>query len=312
MAFGLGAGAGFYYLTVPDTSPTRWFNGRTARLEESFRELTGAALRMRTFSEPEQGWEAARTLVDGGRPALLLTDLYHLDYYGRSAHFPGHAVVLAGYDDDEALLSDTGFEELQRAGLENLARARSQPPPSLSARGAPVHGRRRRRPRLAPRRGPRRGRARRTRDAGARLERDRRDARPEAARRRGSSWPKTAPDWQWCARFGYQVIEKRGTGRRQLQADVLALPRGGRLRGGAARREASRAVDRALRRLPRGERVRDPRTGPVDARSATPPQPAPKRRNGSGARSRADRCRARRPARARRPGGSAQALKRAK
>ena len=27
-----------------------------------------------------------------------------------------------------------------------------------------------------------------------------------------ASWPETAPDWQWCARFGYQVIEKRGTG----------------------------------------------------------------------------------------------------
>ena len=49
MAFGLGAGACFYYLAVPDASPTRWFNGRTARLEESFRELTGAALKMRTF-----------------------------------------------------------------------------------------------------------------------------------------------------------------------------------------------------------------------------------------------------------------------
>jgi hypothetical protein len=26
------------------------------------------------------------------------------------------------------------------------------------------------------------------------------------------SWPQDASDWQWCARFGYQVIEKRGTG----------------------------------------------------------------------------------------------------
>ena len=50
MAFGLGAGAGFYYLALDDTSPSRWFNGRTARLEESFRELTGAALEMRTFA----------------------------------------------------------------------------------------------------------------------------------------------------------------------------------------------------------------------------------------------------------------------
>ena len=38
MAFGLGAGACFYYVTLEEASPTRWFNGRVARLEENFRE----------------------------------------------------------------------------------------------------------------------------------------------------------------------------------------------------------------------------------------------------------------------------------
>ncbi len=27
-----------------------------------------------------------------------------------------------------------------------------------------------------------------------------------------ASWPEVAEDWQWCARFLYQVIERRGTG----------------------------------------------------------------------------------------------------
>ena len=27
-----------------------------------------------------------------------------------------------------------------------------------------------------------------------------------------ASWPEVAEDWQWCARFAYQVIERRGTG----------------------------------------------------------------------------------------------------
>ena len=26
------------------------------------------------------------------------------------------------------------------------------------------------------------------------------------------SWPEATEDWQWCARFAYQVIERRGTG----------------------------------------------------------------------------------------------------
>ncbi len=25
-------------------------------------------------------------------------------------------------------------------------------------------------------------------------------------------WPEATEDWQWCARFNYQVIERRGTG----------------------------------------------------------------------------------------------------
>ena len=132
MAFGLGAGACFYYVTLEDASPSRWFNGRTARLEESFRDLTGAALEMRTFAESDgDAWEAARAEVDAGNPVLLLTDLYYLDHYGNSAHFPGHAVVLAGYDDELAYLSDTAFDELQTTRLENLDKARQQRPPRL-------------------------------------------------------------------------------------------------------------------------------------------------------------------------------------
>ncbi len=136
MAFGLGAGAGFYYLVLEDTSPSRWFNGRVARLEENFRELTGAALEMRTFEGgEEEAWAAARTQVDAGSPALLLTDLYYLDHYGRSAHFPGHAVVLAGYDGESAYLSDTGFEELQATSLESLAQARHSRHPAYPLAG---------------------------------------------------------------------------------------------------------------------------------------------------------------------------------
>src|SRR4051794_3460927 len=136
MAFGLGAGACFYYVTLEDASPSRWFNGRTARLEENFNELTGAALELRTFEEGDgEAWEAARTAVDEGRPALLLTDLYYLDHYGNSAHFPGHAVVLAGYDKEVAMLSDTGFEELQTTRLENLDKARHSGHPAYPLSG---------------------------------------------------------------------------------------------------------------------------------------------------------------------------------
>ena len=214
MAFGLGAGACFYYLTLEDASPSRWFNGRTARLEENFRELTGAALEMRTFAAGDgEAWEAARAEVDAGNPALLLTDLYYLDHYGNSAHFPGHAVVLAGYDERGRLLSDTGFEELQTTRLENLARAATaatrptrskgtcsrSPPPRSTASGSWRRSRRRSR-----------GRRRRCSSRpGASSPACRRSSRLAAE---AGSWPEAAEDWQWCARFAYQVIERRGTG----------------------------------------------------------------------------------------------------
>jgi hypothetical protein len=214
MAFGLGAGAGFYYLALEDGSPSRWFNGRTARLEESFRELTGAALELRTFpaEDGDAAWSAAREVVDRGSPALLLTDIYHLDHYGNSAHFPGHAVVLAGYDEEVAQLADTGFEELQTTRLENLARARHSGHPAYPLEGHMF-------------------------TVGEAIDREQLEAAvPRAIARAASamleppfgefgglpalerlaaeagSWPEAVEDWQWCARFAYQVIERRGTG----------------------------------------------------------------------------------------------------
>ena len=213
MAFGLGAGACFYYVTIEEASPTRWFNGRTARLEESFDELTGAALQLRTFEPGDNGaWAAARAEVDAGNPVLLLTDLYYLDHYGSSAHFPGHAVVLAGYDDELAHLSDTGFEDLQITGLENLDRARHSNHPAYPLAGHmfTVTGE------VSPERLRDAIPAAFERAATAMVEPEFREFSGLGAVHRLSeeagSWPEVAEDWQWCARFGYQVIERRGTG----------------------------------------------------------------------------------------------------
>jgi hypothetical protein len=212
MALGLGAGVSFYYVVLEDSSPSRFTNGRTGRLEEQFVELTEAPLRLETFDDEGAAWEAARGSVDSGRPAILITDLYYLDHYGSSAHFPGHAVVLAGYDSDVAYLSDTGFEELQTTRLEGLARARHGDHPVFPLAGhmftvpdgseagdltaaAPAAVARCARGMLEPELGELQG--------------------IPALRRLAAEvgdWPEQAEDWRWCARFLYQVIERRGTG----------------------------------------------------------------------------------------------------
>jgi hypothetical protein len=212
LAFGLGAGACFYYVALDEQSPSRFTNGRTSRLEEEFVELTGAALRLQRFEGTRESWEAARAQVDGGSPVILLTDLYYLEHYGNSAHFPGHAVVLAGYDDERAYLSDTAFEELQTTSLESLARARHSDFPVY-----PLSGHMLSQPdgvesaaliEAAPRAIAR--------AAERMLEPPLGDYEGLPALRRFAAevgaWPAELEDWQWCARFNYQVIERRGTG----------------------------------------------------------------------------------------------------
>jgi Butirosin biosynthesis protein H, N-terminal/Domain of unknown function (DUF4872) len=212
MALGLGAGVSFYYVVIDGQSPSRFTNGRVGRLEEQFVELTGAPIRVETFDDPEASWEAARTTVDQGRCAILLTDLYFLDHYGRSARFPGHAVVLAGYDAEVAYLSDTSFEELQTTRLENLARARHGNHPVF-----PLEGHMFTIPEEAELGDVRTA-------AGAAIERNARQMiDPPLGEYEGllalrrfaaevGEWPSELEDWQWCARFCYQVIERRGTG----------------------------------------------------------------------------------------------------
>ena len=103
MAFGLGAGACFYYVALDGQSPSRFTNGRVARLEEQFVELTGAPLRLETFAGRGRPWDAARAAVDDGRPPLLPDRPLLPRPLRKSAHFPGHAVVLAGYDEEVGL-----------------------------------------------------------------------------------------------------------------------------------------------------------------------------------------------------------------
>jgi hypothetical protein len=120
--------------------------------------------------------------------------------------------VLAGYDAESAYLSDTGFEELQATSIESLAQARHSAHPAYPLQGHMF-------------------------TIGAEIdEAELRAAVPRAVARaaqemlepswgelaglpavqrlaaEAGEWPEQTADWQWCARFGYQVIERRGTG----------------------------------------------------------------------------------------------------
>jgi hypothetical protein len=226
MIFGLASGAGFIYLRIDSLSPTRMYHGRTASLESDFGVNTGVPLDDRTEPDDEVAWRALRGSIDDGRPVMVSTDTFYLPYHNTTSHFPGHRCVIVGYDDasERVFIADRKFDDYQACSFEELRHARNAPDYPMSSHnqfgdstgplclGRPLEE-------AIP----------------LALERNAREMlEPEAELPSGvpamrelaeefPSW-KDLPDWSWAARFGYQVVVKRGaagTFFRSLLADFL-------------------------------------------------------------------------------------------
>jgi len=213
MCFGLGAGTGFRYLEAPGAQVPRVFFPRNGTLEPTMFESLGLPFEWRTTDDPDEAWRLAKAGLDAGMPVLAKCDLFYLAYYKSSTHFSGHMVLLVGYDEEagDAFLSDTSFPEVQREPLAQLSRARC-------AKGEPMDVHNDHYPVPKPE-GMRplaeaipyalglnaRWMLDETRGDGLHM-------MPRCAERM-PTWADEAEDvWRWCARFGYQIIERRGTG----------------------------------------------------------------------------------------------------
>jgi hypothetical protein len=226
MVFGLASGLGFYYLQSDAMSPTRMFHGRSATLENDFGTNTDIHFTERSEPDDERAFHGLRERLSAGQPVLLSTDTYYLGYHNTTSHFPGHRCVAVGYDDDaeSVLIADRKFEAFQRCGFDELRRSRNAPDYPIRCEnvwgdfGTPVKlGRP-----LA--------------DAIViSLERNARAMLTPTGELAGGipamralasdlpSWAE-AEDWSWSARFGYQIIIKRGAAAsffRSLYADFL-------------------------------------------------------------------------------------------
>ena len=226
MIIGLAGGIGFFYLSGEEISPSRMFHGRTFGLESDFCE--NANIPFEDVEEPDddRAWAAVRERIDAGIPVMLSTDTFYLGYHHTTSHFPGHRLVLVGYDDAsrEVYLADRKFDELVVCGYEELRRARnsnSYPIPCRNQYGDFRGAMRLGRPlveaiRIAMRR-----------NAEWMLLRSPEALTGIAAMRKLSAdlpgWAELE-DWSWASRFGYQVVIKRGAGGsffRSLYADFL-------------------------------------------------------------------------------------------
>ncbi len=213
MCFGLGSGLGFTYLRSPHgTPPSRVIYGRTLPLERDLCRHLGLRFTEGAEDDPARAWSVVRELVDAGAPVLLSVELSQLPYWRARTPFPGHRVLLVGYDDARqvALLADTGFPDLQEIAYAALRAARSAqiPPLPLHNEWLAIHPT----PAPVPLADAMRE-ALRENALGMNL-----DRAPyqgimgmEALAEEFESWA-DLPDGEWCARIAYQNIEVRGTG----------------------------------------------------------------------------------------------------
>lgn len=230
MAFGLGAGLGFFYVSSPQLSPSHQFHGRAAPLERTACEVLGAPVLGRSEEDPVRAWEGVLAALDRGVAPILSTDLAELPYWRTRTRFGGHSIVLAGHDPARgvALVADTDRAGLVEVPLDVLARARASIAPPFGQPGNPwlEIGRPPARRPLAE-------------SIGEALRRQARDFLIDVTGATGASalerFAEELPDWParatseadraWCFRFGYQIVDRRGTGGglfRALYAAFLA------------------------------------------------------------------------------------------
>lgn len=211
---GLGRAPGLFYQVI-NNRPSRLIHTRSLTLEDNFFRAAGLPFQWRETEDAAEATRQAKLSVDRGLPVLIQTDIAYLPYFNTDQHFPGHAVVICGYNEEEGefYVSDTLHPEILAVKIPDMEKARSAAFSHIKLKNrafvlndvsgfhideAVIRGTIRRWaeenlngiPGLPFAYG-----------VGA-LETLIRDL---------PDWGK-AEDWQWSARFTYQVIERRGTG----------------------------------------------------------------------------------------------------
>ena len=213
LCFGLGSGLGFFYTVSDQISPTRMIFPRGPGLEVNFFSLLDKPISWSYEEDPQKALEMAQKSIEQNTPVVVQTDIFYLDYYNSSTHFPGHVLVMWGFDDEKetVFLSDTAFDGLMEVSYENFKKARSsqsEPYPlkinwlelSLPDTLEPLEH-------LIPRA---------IRQNAAMMLEGAPSPRGTSSVDQIKNWAADMPDWtsaedwSWCARFGYQVITKRG------------------------------------------------------------------------------------------------------
>ena len=138
MAFGLDAtmGFGFFDTTskvsfIPESDVPFFLGGKQGTIEPNSLacRLLGITIRKQSFTITEKAWEESKMLINQDIPLILRIDLGYLPYFREEGdiHFGGHAITLAGYDEENgiAFVGDSEFEGFQEISIEQLKKGRS-------------------------------------------------------------------------------------------------------------------------------------------------------------------------------------------
>ena len=211
---GLGRAPGFFYLIL-NQRPSRLVHMRCLALEDNFFRTVGLKFQWRETENAAEATRHAKASVDRGLPVLIQTDIAYLPYFNTDQHFPGHAVVICGYNDKkgEFYVSDTLHPETLAVATPDMERARSAafPPFVLKNKSFVLEDLSGFRIDETVVRGAIRLWAEENLNGIPGLPAAYGVRSLEALIRDLPDW-KEAADWQWSARFTYQIIERRGTG----------------------------------------------------------------------------------------------------
>ncbi|MBY9003049.1 MAG: DUF4872 domain-containing protein [Candidatus Lokiarchaeota archaeon] len=138
MAFGLDGtmGFGFFDTTnsvsfIPESEIPFFLGGKQGTIEPNSLacRLLGITLKKQSFTSANKAWEVSKEMLSQNIPLILKVDLGYLPYFEEEGeiHFGGHAITLAGYDEDKeiAYIGDTEYEGFQEISIEKLKQARS-------------------------------------------------------------------------------------------------------------------------------------------------------------------------------------------
>ena len=128
MAFGLGSGLNFAYLSFIriQEMPLIAYRVPPRGIVKNAAKALGIPFRVERFRSPEAGMARLDALLDQGQPVGMQSSVFCLPYFPEDMrfHFNAHNLVVYGRDGDDYLISDPVIEHTVRCPRADLERAR--------------------------------------------------------------------------------------------------------------------------------------------------------------------------------------------